>query len=288
LAVIALYSLPIAYIPNWGLPVEKRVFIGTSLTRFAIPPGATGDALLWDEVSHSRLSFGGSIDSRAHITALLNHSLDAGAEEIYVEVYPFLRRFKSELRLAKKRATLAESAIWRGVVDKDVQKAWFHFGVILREPIRMILGRRTFNKFPMLYPEDVPFLDETGLRVEKQMEQLYPYKVTALEDPESLDSLKPSVARSEEQGAHLAFLAYPISEAAAERLGEPLLAELRSSLTLFERRLKVPVLGSVEVWPNRYFVDNAHMNRAGRERFLKRLADQEARSSPGSSPGSSK
>ena len=70
----------------------------------------------------------------------------------------------------------------------------------------------------------------------------------------------------------LVFLAYPMSKAAAERLGEGFLDDQRRALALAEQRLGVPVFGNTAVWPDRYFVDNAHLNRKGRERFLGELA----------------
>ena len=69
------------------------------------------------------------------------------------------------------------------------------------------------------------------------------------------------------------LLAPPRSEAAADYLGEEATKNLESHVRDVANRLDLPVFMPQSFWPNEFFVDQAHLNRRGRQRFCAELAE---------------
>jgi len=98
-----------------------------------------------------------------------------------------------------------------------------------------------------------------------QLGNLYPAR---LRSPKAFDLLEALVAARREKGLEVILVVMPRSETASQFLGAAFNSELDARLVALRGRFANMVWEPARFWPDRYFADHAHMNQAGRERFL--------------------
>jgi len=96
----------------------------------------------------------------------------------------------------------------------------------------------------------------------------YPF---TLHPPRQGARLARLIARARATGAEVWFLVPPTSNFALHYRGTAAIAAQTALVWATARDYGVPLLGQPEIWPDRLFVDNGHLNRAGRQRYVAQL-----------------
>jgi hypothetical protein len=223
------------------------VFVGSSLTRQAFPPEYPANEIVTTaragefivRVARSNQTDDESIDR-------VRWALDAGVKLLLVEVDPLLRSFRSDEISAPLRAI-------RDLSDQLRAAAL--------EGMRALPGGvRDRNVRDMMQLDGVyDGNDRAALNYR-------PY-AHAPRDPAAIAEL---MALARQQGAGIVWIAMPRSQTASEILGPAF--ETSFAMQLREFSAKFGALWRPAVsWPNAFFVDRAHLNAAGRARFIAEL-----------------
>ena len=87
----------------------------------------------------------------------------------------------------------------------------------------------------------------------------------------SEDELVAMVARARRQGSRIILVLPPVSPAGVALMGAGQQRELATSAQGLARRLGVPLFSPDGPWSNSEFIDQGHVNSAGRHHFLSSL-----------------
>ena len=258
LAVALMLLLPPAKLPLLVEALERDgaadVFIGTSLIGFAVPPKGVG--ALGGTEHHVRL-YVSSLSERSALDLAEMALASRATRTIILEAYPFVRDFRYEVRGAKALGLLERGA------DRVILTAQ-----TLSTSTRMFLQQRLQGRDPL-----APFLAERPIDrpyslKAATLENLYPIHVRTPREEARLVAL---VRQATARGVEVILVAPPRSEAAVRLNGRARTASLQRAIQDLAIRLDVPVFAPVGPWPDSLFTDQAHLNRAGRERFLSAL-----------------
>lgn len=240
-----------------ALPQVPVVVIGSSLLRNGIPVSSgPEDALLGDGRPHIRLS----VSSIAEIEALdlARLALTRGSKTILIEIFPFCREFANK-------------------VDFDPQNerppiAWAHIillqsGQMLKTFNRRILGHSARMAKVSAFMQEPNFVTSVT-RNTPNLTALYPM---FLHQPFMAAQLSEVVALAKSKGAEIYFLAPPRSELAANFQGDAAMAAQNAHAQAVADRFGVELIDIGPVWPDRYFIDQGHLNLAGQQRLVQEL-----------------
>lgn len=236
------------------IPAAPVIVIGSSLVWGAVPPtGAGADSLLGDGRTHVRLAIANITEAKT--VALLGAVLKTGVQTVLIEANALAFDFAS-------RVPTPDQDSIRPVV---VMQSLMNLSARPRESLSNLLDRHRLTRLT----SEAQNLDAAFLVDSDVVAKLYPLHLRFPRNPEALEEIlkKASSARVD-----LILIAPPRSQLAANAMGPQATETLRLHFQDLARRLNLPLFEPAAVWPNDYFIDQAHMNRRGRARFMRELA----------------
>jgi hypothetical protein len=242
-------SLSTARNVEWLQPPPFGVFIGTSLVHNALSAEQpANDIFRTAESDELFVRMATNSLSDAAILERVRHAVGAGVKKIFVEINPLLQTFS---------ATPKHAAILRSVLN---------FSDRLRGAARQWLGRG-----PAATNADV-LIDSPGDTIYdgniREFALSYPVYIHAPRDPIAIAE---ALALARRQGLDIVWVAMPRSQTAAAYLGPAFETAFSRQLQAFAAAFNATVWRPALFWPNEFFVDQAHMNAAGRARFMSEL-----------------
>jgi hypothetical protein len=238
--------------PGLALPDVPVVAIGSSLLRYGLPPHGAGgpDALLGDGRAHVRLAKNSMNEEEA--LGCLAAALRGGTEAVRLEINPFA----VDLADGPQRLIVAGSAgeVPAAALLKACRGLAEGLEARHRAPIADLVQEANFERGRKVSPRDLA--------------SLYPL---TLREPRRRTELTAMLARARAEGVRVVLVAPPRSRAAVRYLGGEATEALRRHLEGLAAELGEPLFMPGPAWDDRYFIDNAHMNPAGRERFIREL-----------------
>jgi hypothetical protein len=205
------------------------------------------DGLLGDGRPHLRIGVAG-LSQREAIGAL-DQSLEEHADLIFVEANVFV----IDLMLRGSANTNWSLPTWW---SRDI-------GPAFRRGIDRLRGR---NLAVNLAREQL--LGTTFKPKETVLAKLYPFQLRDVSDPAGLARV---IEKANRLGTRLIFVVPPRSRAAADFMGTENQAEVHAAFEQLAAAYGIELWVFGPAWPNELFGDHAHLNRAGRERFVLEL-----------------
>lgn len=232
--------------PEWLKAPPFGIFIGTSLVRDAFPPGLSAEEIFFTAKPGDRIiraSLNNLSDTKT--VERFRYAVNAGIKQIFVEIDPMLRTFRSD------------HAWVRIVVD---------FSDRLRSAARGLLGIRsaaTDSNMSGDGAREGVYDGNIGALLSS-----YPVIIHAPYDPAAIADIL-AIART--KGLNVVWVAMPRSRTAADYLGPAFENDFQARLQAFATEFDAKIWRPALSWPNEFFLDQAHMNGAGRARFLHEL-----------------
>jgi hypothetical protein len=185
--------------------------------------------------------------SDAETVERVRDAVDVGVREIFVEIDPLLRVFRSGEVPAYFRMVRDFSDRLRGAAihTLGLGPAVANDGISSDS-----LGEGTYNG-----NTDALALD-------------YPVFVRAPRDPTAIAE---ALAIARRQGLDIVWVAMPRSQTAAAYLGPAFETAFAGRLQEFAANFGARIWRPTKSWPDAFFVDQAHLNAAGRARFMSEL-----------------
>lgn len=241
------------------IPEASIAVIGSSLMRYAVPPvGSTGYSLLSDGRTHVRLALGNITEEQQ--IALLTRVLASDVEYVFVEIQPFGIDFRFE--------EWRQQTFLHGLVNQARRFSLTARRALGRKFRRRLKTESTPGQPPSLMSE-ADKLDAEFHVSQAALSLLYPIHERSLVEKDRLDELI-SVASARQ--VKLALIAPPRSQTAADYMGTARSKSLEKHFQKLAEELGVPLFQPARWWTDDYFIDQAHMNRRGRNRFCRELA----------------
>lgn len=253
-AWLALAAVPGLHVQRLAAKDARIVVIGTSLVGFAIPP--EGQGLLGEGRDHIRLAAGGMSEDLTLDLCEAALALER-TETIVIEAHPFVRDFKDDRRPSRVHGVLGPGAAQIIQTARD-----------LRPAVKLSLWRAGLRSDPFASLTAEYQVDNAdGIRPHT-LQRIYPLSIRPPRLEERLDAL---VAKAKARRVGIILVAPPRSATAARYNGPEVMQRLDQALVALAARLDVPLFAPSGPWPDGLFVDHAHMNRAGRDRFMTEL-----------------
>lgn len=234
---------PMTALPDAGnTPV---VAIGSSLTRHAVPVDAPPGGLLGDGRAHLRWDI--SSISEAQTLELFDRAIDAGVDTIIIEANPLAFDFGT----ARPQSRFASAVLNPWLDMSDRVRRW------LKAQVTSTHGVSDADRL------------NRQLRIDPALlEAIYPLKLRA---PREAGRLSELIAEAEAGGLEVIFWAPPRAGITTRYLDSEELGDLERHFVELARTYGVGLLSSGGIWPDDHFVDHAHMNARGRDRFVLEL-----------------
>lgn len=245
------------------LPEVPVVVIGSSLMMYAVPPfGSENDSLLGDSREHVRLALS-SITEQQTIE-LLKRVLVSPTERVFVEIHPFCFDFAFQTR----RDGIFQQTSLHDLVDQIRA-----FSIHSRRELGRRSGWRPDAKDQHSIRETITHeptrLDEAFHIESHSLARTYPLNLRAPRHPDELETV---LALAKERDIEIVLVAPPRSQTAVDYLGNESTEALKQHIQDVAEQLDLPLFQPACSWADEYFIDKAHMNRRGRERFCNELA----------------
>lgn len=240
---------PDSWPPNWLQQQPFGVIIGTSLVFHAFPAEYPANDIFSVAKTHDRI-IRVRMNDLSDLEALkpVRRAVDVGVKAIFVEIDPFLRDFHIDYELdARLRAVRDFSIRLRGAALQ-----W------LRPP---------------------PVITNGGVMIDSPGDKIYDGNIHGFADkyplyvhaPHDSSGIAETLAIGRRQGLNIVWVAMPRSQTAVSYLGPTFETAFTSQLQAFAAAFNATVWRPAIFWPNEFFVDDAHMNAAGRARFISEL-----------------
>lgn len=230
---------------KWLRTPPFALVIGTSLVRHAFPPELAAKDLFSQATNNDRIGRAASPGlTDSETIGRLERAIDAGVKNIFIEIDPLLRTIRPDqipdnLRMLRdfsdklRGAALQLLSSRSSVVDNDTFDPLFY--------------SRAYN----------------GNTVELAL-----YYPVAAHPPRDPVSIAKALATARQRGLDVVWIAMPRSETAANYFGAAFEAAFEKQLQEFAAGFDATIWRPAQFWPNRYFVDQSHLNAAGRTRLL--------------------
>lgn len=236
-----------------GLPElqdARIVFIGSSLTAFALPRKEAARGVLGDGRSCAMLSVPGI--SEALSTRLLAHAIDSGAETVFLEINAYAHEYLD----------VAEPAIAHFIVN-GMREAGSRLATSVKSLFR-----------PVPRPNYVIKCRAGNADRTLDAAQLFPrdyYRFRFIE-PGYGDELKDLLAQAREKNIEILFFSPPRPRSLVQRLENGEFAAFLAHLDHIAAAYDLPLWRAPAAWPDDHFMDIlAHANERGRARFRHEL-----------------
>ena len=226
--------------------------IGSSLLDYAVPEtGAGPSSLLGDGRQHRRIGIDNISEHEEMV--LGERALGDGARVVFLEINPMLFNYA---QYAQKRACYSPGLSLR-IALKDRQTA-------ITDALRAEFGLRG-QYDGVAEPGNLGF------------HQLIDYHAAASDYPLAFlqrglgAQLAAMVSRARRQGSRIILVLPPVSPAGVALMGGAQQREIATRAQDLARRLAVPLFSPDGPWSNGEFIDQGHVNSAGRRHFLDNL-----------------
>lgn len=240
------------------------VFLGSSLTLNAIPTQENAPDWFMEETS-SYLRIGLSNAKAEELEELLDEALDNGVSTIFLEARPVLYQTKAEYEDERCLPIRCQSR-------EVVEEAFAPVGS-LRERFRDMY-RSQFGLSPVADRYSAAQREPRNLDVvyapRRPLGASYPLHLLADRDNTRLVELS---MRARSQGSRIVLFMPPRSPTANAYIPASQHIQVEARLQSLAQTLDVPVVDPIEGWRDDHFVDHAHLNRFGRDRFLRAFSD---------------
>lgn len=236
------------------IPAADIAFLGTSLVRDAVPDKGPAEGILGDGRSHVRV-WGLALDERAE-TRLLNAVIDAGIGTIFLEPYPYIRRFAGD-----PQKSISPS--WVERVETNLVSAVLRLRVGRRTMLNRLLSRTGENEAirqARTFDGDL-----------SSSKRDYPLRLTFPGNPAAL---RAAVQRAKVKGLKVIVMGLPRSQSLVDYLGPDQVRQLEERVETLAASLDVPLWSPANAWPDDRFVDQGHLNSNGRRAFVAALRDR--------------
>lgn len=227
-------------------PAPDVLVLGSSLSMLAFPSEfRVGDTPGPDTPAQYGLRMAVSCARPKELARMLKGAVARGIPRIFVEINHMLYSMKPCHAERGLRASLTSFALaLRLRIKWTVQGT----GAVLVEAGREPVGLK------QIYDGDT-----------SELGRYYPAKLLS---PKAFDVLEPVMAEGRRNGVEVTLVAMPRSETALRFLGDEFNTGYDASLAALRARFSNRVWEPARFWPDHYFADHAHMNLAGRARFL--------------------
>jgi hypothetical protein len=227
------------------------VVLGSSLLHHALPPTEAAASLLGDARRHQRIGVSGI--SEEELLQLTGLALQGRASLLLLEANALLRDADAADTSCLRLGWL--DALRAFIGQKQVE---------LARSVRIAIGW-----VPVGHPAgETAGLDTRRAITPEQVARNYPMRLRAPRCRSELDRLVDAARR---QGKQLMLVLPPRSFTAQAAMGAAQAAELENGAARLAAELGMPLFHPARAWPDDAFVDYAHMNRTGRERFVREL-----------------
>lgn len=218
------------------------IVIGSSLTQAAFPP-VTAPGLLPDRTA-VRISRSGL--NQNDLMLIAEHALDADAAYIFIEAERLTRTTREDLGVIRTWIEgLAQPARrnLRAILKGDYSRSWTIHGESYYLDGQIPPGGLALNEAYFVRP--APLMDA--------------------------GRWKAFLKNAQENGTSVTLLAYPRSKAASDFLRDSDEDAVRQAIIQFAERYGLALFYPAVAWPNELFADQGHLNRFGRDRYLREL-----------------
>ena len=261
LAALVLATVGVALLFVYAEP-ERHPFrnvqiavIGSSLTRYAIPPrGGGASSLLGDGRTHLRFGYGGISEDRE--LEEFERALDDRVGLVLLEMSTFIRDMKSDPPNSECAEPLVAARSYLGQRKQDMAAALLRLRGIAKSQSDADREPANLNASQVIDPV--------------KLKAAYPMR---LHEPACHAWLADLLDRARRQGTRVAFFLPPRSRAADRYLPPGQGRQLEQLAIAVARDLRVPIFAPRSPWDNTLFVDHGHLNFLGRQRFDAELQD---------------
>lgn len=224
-------------------PTWNTIVIGSSLTQAAFPP-VTDQGLLPDRIA---VRISRPVLTQNELMLIGDYALDAKATHILIEAE----------RLT--RTTVLDRGVVRDLIEE------------LAKPVRRNLQAILKGEYPRIWTihGESYFLDGKMPSWGLAFNETYVVKPTALLNPGRWEAF---LKDAKERGTSISLLVYPRSQAASDFLTDADEGAVQKATIQFAERYGLALFYPAVAWPNEFFADRAHLNRFGRDRYLRELA----------------
>lgn len=239
------------------LPQAPVIVIGSSLMLHAFPEQSPAKWPVDDRLTYARLAISG-LDERQTLD-LLGLVLKRPTKVVLVEINPIAFDFAFQRQV--QDAWAASILMPLNEVRQFTGKARRGFRIILSA-----LGGAVpiIQKMTSSAPPDRPFhVGPDGLA------RFYPLFLRA---PREAEHLRGLIAEAREKGIEIVLGVPPRSATAANYIGRQAALQAQKHFATLAEELGVRLFQPEFAWPDRFFNDQAHLNRAGALRFQEELA----------------
>ena len=226
--------------------------IGSSLMHHAVP--GEGEDL---GPGQRHLRYGISMISEAQALDLVDMALDARVRTVLIEANPLVRDFAN---------TRAPRECDPGLAGLHARASTARLELV--ESARRLAGR-TDVAASIGEPDR---LDQPLFINPAEIARTYPLHFRAMSCP---DRLAAQVRRGAAQGTRIMLVLPPRSPASARLLGRAADGQVRSGAQALADRLGIELVTSELGWSEDFFIDQSHLNRRGRSRFMAELATRD-------------
>lgn len=227
--------------------------IGSSLTQSAFPPrSGDTDTLFADGRSHYRVGMPAARPEE--MEDFLAKALADDVSTVLLEVRPFLFVHANQLDqqicaglICRARKTL--NAVRGSFLE------WQRAIRGLDGPFKLRLDKAVSPAFSL----------DRSFAIDGRLEVHYPLSFLQAAPGERLRQL---IRRAKDQGTEVILYLPPRSPTASNFIGPSQLAELSQRASHYARELDLPLFVPRAQWSDADFIDQAHLGRSGREKFL--------------------
>lgn len=234
-------------------PQTELIFIGSSLTRNAIPFDPVPGGILGDGRLHARWSIS-SIDEPRTLD-MLQRALGTPAQVIFVEAN------------ALTTDTRAESAEKAQGIAGQLNSTIRDFSTTLRDGLKNLEGQPDFT-----VNTGEPDLSSIAWQVTPKLRRVQ--MPDEFREPDDRQRLADLLARAKSLGKDVIFYEPPRSDAMISAMGVEKTKEFLTNTSRVAAELGVPLIQFGPAWPDALFRDPVHLNRNGRVRFLAELPEK--------------
>ncbi|OJU52631.1 MAG: hypothetical protein BGO03_06355 [Mesorhizobium sp. 61-13] len=239
-------------------PQAPVVVLGSSLMLHAFPEQGPAKWPIDDRRNYVRFAVN-SMDEQQTLD-LLDLVTKRPTEMVLVEINPIAFDFAFE------RQTQEAWASWVLAPFNELRR----FSIQTRRGLKIVVGAFGGTGAPIQQmmataPPDQPFRIETDV-----LAKAYPL---SLRSPREAPRLRRIIAKAREAGIEIVFVVPPRSASAESYMGKEAGVEAQKHFAALAQDFGVRLFQPAFAWPDRFFNDQAHLNRAGALRFQEELAD---------------
>lgn len=225
---------------------SDALFLGTSLTRFALPDYAAPKPIP-SMGAEFALRIGLSSGSESEVLTLTSAAVESQVKLVFVEVNPIVSRFANDTSRCNAWDTLLNSS-----------------SALRRSGIAALRNRdiseKGAEKVENSGPRSINF---------DMLDKVYPLKIGM---PCHLETWRQLANTS--QDTQIVLIEMPRSKFARKYIGTGEMKKFHRVAKIFSDQIGLPLFSpdATGSWDDKFFVDRAHMNRRGGDRFIRELA----------------